>query len=181
MGRGRGSTPDKCCRLHIRWGLYSTLSPSGRLGDAVSSPPSVAATQRNPAKDFSTPSPSLRVQATASELSLWCTEAVGLRKDVADSYVHALFDNGFDSPAALAMASEEELMQLRIRPGHARLMLAKADALRVAPPLAAGGIPPPKLFDYETIKANVHVADAIESVEAAFGMLARGKVNTQRR
>jgi ornithine cyclodeaminase/alanine dehydrogenase-like protein (mu-crystallin family) len=35
---------------------------------------------------------------------------------------------------------------------------------------------PPRLFDYETIKANLAVTDAIESVEAAFGSLAKGKV-----
>lgn len=37
--------------------------------------------------------------------------------------------------------------------------------------------PPPRLFDYETVTANLTVADAIESVEAAFGALARGKVD----
>eukprot|EP00640_Fibrocapsa_japonica_P002118 CAMPEP_0113944282 /NCGR_PEP_ID=MMETSP1339-20121228/32606_1 /TAXON_ID=94617 /ORGANISM="Fibrocapsa japonica" /LENGTH=351 /DNA_ID=CAMNT_0000949433 /DNA_START=93 /DNA_END=1148 /DNA_ORIENTATION=+ /assembly_acc=CAM_ASM_000762 len=39
------------------------------------------------------------------------------------------------------------------------------------------GVPPPLLFDYETIKANLKEADAIESVEAAFGMLSQGKVD----
>lgn len=37
--------------------------------------------------------------------------------------------------------------------------------------------PPPLLFDYETVKANLTVGDAIESVEAAFGALAKGKVD----
>lgn len=36
---------------------------------------------------------------------------------------------------------------------------------------------PPRLFDYETITKNLAVADAIESVEAAFGALAQGKVD----
>jgi len=36
---------------------------------------------------------------------------------------------------------------------------------------------PPRLFDYETITKNLAVTDAIESVEAAFGALARGKVD----
>ena len=39
------------------------------------------------------------------------------------------------------------------------------------------GFPPPVLFDYETIKQNLTVADAISSVEEAFGALANGKVD----
>mmetsp|Transcript_11977 Transcript_11977/g.25365 ORF Transcript_11977/g.25365 Transcript_11977/m.25365 type:complete len:372 (-) Transcript_11977:221-1336(-) len=39
------------------------------------------------------------------------------------------------------------------------------------------GFPPPVLFDYETIKKNLTVADAISSVEEAFGALAKGKVD----
>jgi len=42
---------------------------------------------------------------------------------------------------------------------------------------ATGSFPAPKLFDYETVTANLTVADAIESVEAAFGALAQGKVD----
>lgn len=37
--------------------------------------------------------------------------------------------------------------------------------------------PPPRLFDYETVTANLTVADAIESVEKAFSALAKGKVD----
>lgn len=37
--------------------------------------------------------------------------------------------------------------------------------------------PAPRLFDYETITKNLSVTDAIESVEAAFGALAQGKVD----
>ena len=37
--------------------------------------------------------------------------------------------------------------------------------------------PAPRLFDYETIVNNLSVADAIDSVEAAFGALAKGKVD----
>lgn len=37
--------------------------------------------------------------------------------------------------------------------------------------------PTPVLFDYETIKNNLTVADAISSVEEAFGALADGKVD----
>lgn len=37
--------------------------------------------------------------------------------------------------------------------------------------------PAPRLFDYETVTQNLTVADAIESVEAAFGALAKGKVD----
>ena len=39
------------------------------------------------------------------------------------------------------------------------------------------GFPAPILFDYETIKNNLTVADAISSVEEAFGALANGKVD----
>jgi ornithine cyclodeaminase/alanine dehydrogenase-like protein (mu-crystallin family) len=37
--------------------------------------------------------------------------------------------------------------------------------------------PAPRLFDYETITKNLSVADAIDSVEAAFSQLAKGKVD----
>ena len=40
----------------------------------------------------------------------------------------------------------------------------------------ATGAAAPRFFDYETITANMHVRDAIPSVEAAFGALALGKV-----
>jgi len=39
------------------------------------------------------------------------------------------------------------------------------------------GFPTPVLFDYETIKGNLTVIDAISSVEEAFGALADGKVD----
>lgn len=37
--------------------------------------------------------------------------------------------------------------------------------------------PPPRLFDYETVTKNLTVGDAIDSVEAAFSALAKGKVD----
>lgn len=56
-------------------------------------------------------------------------------------------------------------------------MLSKL-ALRTATrSMATKAFPAPKLFDYPTITANVHVRDAISSVEAAFGALAKGKVD----
>ena len=42
---------------------------------------------------------------------------------------------------------------------------------------SVSGFPAPLLFDYETVTSNLTVADAIESVEEAFGALARGKVD----
>lgn len=42
---------------------------------------------------------------------------------------------------------------------------------------AKAAFPAPRLFDYETVTSNLNVADAIESVEAAFGALAQGKVD----
>lgn len=43
--------------------------------------------------------------------------------------------------------------------------------------LAASAFPAPKLFDYETVTANLSVGDAIDSVESAFAALARGEVD----
>ena len=44
-------------------------------------------------------------------------------------------------------------------------------------PANTTGFPTPILFDYETIKNNLTVADAVSSVEEAFGALANGKVD----
>jgi hypothetical protein len=41
----------------------------------------------------------------------------------------------------------------------------------------SAAFPAPRLFDYETVTANLSVNDAIESVEAAFGALAKGNVD----
>jgi ornithine cyclodeaminase/alanine dehydrogenase-like protein (mu-crystallin family) len=43
--------------------------------------------------------------------------------------------------------------------------------------LAKSAFPAPRLFDYETVTSNLTVADAIDSVEAAFSALARGHVD----
>jgi len=43
--------------------------------------------------------------------------------------------------------------------------------------LATSAFPAPRLFDYETVTSNLTVADAIESVEQAFGALAKGQVD----
>mmetsp|Transcript_10018 Transcript_10018/g.15030 ORF Transcript_10018/g.15030 Transcript_10018/m.15030 type:complete len:351 (-) Transcript_10018:72-1124(-) len=43
--------------------------------------------------------------------------------------------------------------------------------------LATSAFPPPRLFDYETVTANLTVADAISSVEDAFAALAQGNVD----
>lgn len=42
---------------------------------------------------------------------------------------------------------------------------------------ALSAVAAPRFFDYPTITANMHVRDAIPSVEAAFGALAEGKVD----
>lgn len=42
---------------------------------------------------------------------------------------------------------------------------------------AAAAFAPPRLFDFESVTRHLTVADAIPSVEAAFGALARGKVD----
>lgn len=41
----------------------------------------------------------------------------------------------------------------------------------------SAAFPAPRLFDYETVTSNLSVGDAIDSVEAAFGALAKGKVD----
>lgn len=52
-----------------------------------------------------------------------------------------------------------------------------APALTRRAGLATAAFPAPRLFDYETVTSNLSVADAIESVESAFGQLAKGKVD----
>jgi ornithine cyclodeaminase/alanine dehydrogenase-like protein (mu-crystallin family) len=42
---------------------------------------------------------------------------------------------------------------------------------------AFSAFPAPRLFDYQTVTSNISVVDAIDSVEAAFGALALGKVD----
>lgn len=65
----------------------------------------------------------------------------------------------------------------------ARRTAASAHLARAAAPLAVGAsrslsaFPAPRLFDYKTVTSNLTVADAIEAVEAAFGALAKGKVD----
>lgn len=41
---------------------------------------------------------------------------------------------------------------------------------------ALATLPPPKFFDYETVKSNLSVKDAFNAVEQAFGMLSENKV-----
>lgn len=42
---------------------------------------------------------------------------------------------------------------------------------------ALATVPGPRLFDYETVTSVLKQSDAVEAVEAAFGMLAKGKVD----
>jgi len=56
--------------------------------------------------------------------------------------------------------------------------MARTTLLRPTPrTLATKGFAPPRLFDYETVVANLTVGDAITSVEKAFASLAKGKVD----
>lgn len=124
-------------------------------------------------------------QATTDELMAWLTGPVGVRQPVAEDYAEALRMDGIDSPAALALATQEDLERARIRPGHARMMLARTEELKVtnggvvesASSGGAASSPAPRLFDYETVVNNLHLSDAIESVEKAFGALAKGEVD----
>lgn len=58
-----------------------------------------------------------------------------------------------------------------------RLVSAMARRSYAASSVVAAAFPAPRLFDYETVTANLSVTDAIESVEAAFGALAKGNVD----
>jgi len=55
-------------------------------------------------------------------------------------------------------------------------MLARASVLRTCARGLSAKIPPPRLFNYEQVISTIHVSDAIEAVEKAFGALAKGKV-----
>jgi len=55
--------------------------------------------------------------------------------------------------------------------------LATTTSIPTSRAFATQQFTPPKLFDYDTVVANLTVADAITSVEQAFGALARGKVD----
>jgi len=56
--------------------------------------------------------------------------------------------------------------------------MARTTSVRPSPrTFTTKGFAPPRLFNYETIVANLTVADAITSVEEAFGSLAKGKVD----
>ena len=125
-------------------------------------------------------------QATEAELRAWLTETLGLREDVAGEYYASLVAEGYDSPRAIASASVDDLQRARIRVGHARAMHAMAEQLgggggggggSRSASSGATALVPPKLFDYDTIVANLTVADALESVEEAFCKLAEGKVD----
>lgn len=50
-------------------------------------------------------------------------------------------------------------------------------ATATATQAAKATFPAPRLFDYETVTSNLSVEDAIASVEAAFGALAKGNVD----
>ncbi|KAJ8609339.1 hypothetical protein CTAYLR_009287 [Chrysophaeum taylorii] len=118
------------------------------------------------------------IQATDDQLTTWLTGPCGFRTEVAAEYLRVLRQDGFDSPASIAMLSVDELERRRVRTGHARQLLARVDDLLVADadassPSSTGT----RLFDYETIVANLTVRDAIEAVEEAFGKLAKGQVD----
>ena len=59
----------------------------------------------------------------------------------------------------------------------ARQALRRAPSSQASRAFATAGFPAPRLFDYETVTANLSVTDAIESVEEAFAALAKGKVD----
>ena len=56
-------------------------------------------------------------------------------------------------------------------------LAARRSYAATATQAAKAAFPAPRLFDYETVTSNLSVGDAIESVEAAFGALAKGNVD----
>lgn len=58
----------------------------------------------------------------------------------------------------------------------ATTVLRNNNVLKQQATMATAAFPPPKLFDYQTVTSNLTVGDAIDSVEAAFAALAKGKV-----
>lgn len=95
-----------------------------------------------------TPAASLRLRTTATMLS---SLRISARKAVA---------------AAPSAAGNK----LRNRPGTAGII--EQTACR-----ALATVPGPRLFDYDTVTSVLKQSDAVEAVEAAFGMLAKGKVD----
>uniref|UniRef100_A0A7S0JH47 Malate dehydrogenase n=1 Tax=Calcidiscus leptoporus TaxID=127549 RepID=A0A7S0JH47_9EUKA len=76
------------------------------------------------------------LQVSEAELVCWCQRAVGLRAELAAVYAKSLLAEGYDSAAALALAEPHELSKMRIRTGHARLMIAHAESLKTSAPAA---------------------------------------------
>lgn len=78
-------------------------------------------------------------------------------------------------------------MHASLRISARRAALAAGSKLRSVPQNATqhqtgvaatfATVPGPRLFDYETVKSALQESDAVEAIEAAFGMLARGKVD----
>mmetsp|Transcript_13511 Transcript_13511/g.40256 ORF Transcript_13511/g.40256 Transcript_13511/m.40256 type:complete len:461 (+) Transcript_13511:150-1532(+) len=120
-----------------------------------------------------------RRQASPEELVSWLEKDCGLRPEVAAEYSQILVQEGYDSPRAIAGAALSDLERKRVRPGHAVALREKAADLGPDDVAEDGAprIPPPKLFDYDTIVSSLTVADAIETVEDAFCKLAEGKVD----
>jgi len=128
-------------------------------------------------------------QATEEQLKEWLRGPCGLRDDVAGEYAKTLAQDGFDSAATMSMLTVSDLERRRVRTGHALTMLARADDLfnqfddddddldDATSSAKKTKVPQLRVFDYEMIKANLSVADAIEQVEKAFGKLAEGKVD----
>jgi len=57
---------------------------------------------------------------------------VGLQSDVACSYAELLVRHGYDSRASLELADKRELVECRIRAGHAALLISQASSLAPA-------------------------------------------------
>lgn len=61
--------------------------------------------------------------------------------------------------------------------GKLRQGAAAASSVEQTACRAFATVPGPRLFDYETVTSVLKQSDAVEAIEAAFGMLAKGKVD----
>jgi len=106
-------------------GSVRALRPSRRALSAV--PFSIPATQI--VKDMPV------TQVSEADIARWCHQSVGLQHELSRAYAKALAAEGYDSAAALALAMPHELSKMRIRTGHARLMISRAEHLQRTEPV----------------------------------------------
>lgn len=58
-----------------------------------------------------------------------------------------------------------------------KLRTASSGTIATTAARAFATVPGPRLFDYETVRGALKESDAVDAIESAFGMLAKGKVD----